>query len=72
MARLDEKVKSLIAVALSDLLIAFCLLSLPTPAAENAQGVLEIQIEVTAKRSQISSNSISPSIKTFVSPKAET
>ena len=45
MARLDEKVKSLIAVALSDLLIAFCLLSLPAYAAENDQGVLEIQLK---------------------------
>ena len=44
MARLDEKVKSLIAVALSDLLIAFCLLSLPAPATD-AQGVLESQLK---------------------------
>ena len=45
MARLDKKVKALIAVASCSLLIAFCLLSLPARAADNDQGVLEIQLK---------------------------
>src|SRR6266850_7441087 len=45
MARFDEKVKSLIAVAFCNLLIAFCLLSLPACAVGNDQGVLEIRLK---------------------------
>jgi len=45
MARLDEKVKAPIAVAFCNLLIAFCLLSLPACAADNDQGVLEIRLK---------------------------
>ena len=45
MAHLGEKVKARIAVTLGNLLIAFCLLSLPAYAAENDQGVLEIQLK---------------------------
>jgi Domain of unknown function (DUF4382) len=44
MARLDEKVKTLFAVASCILLIA-CLLFLPAYAADNDQGVLEIQLK---------------------------
>jgi len=45
MARLDEKVKALIAVAFCNLLIAFCLLFLPACAADNDPGVLEIRLK---------------------------
>lgn len=44
MARLDEKVKTLFAVVSCILLIA-CLLFLPAYAADNDQGVLEIQLK---------------------------